>query len=86
MSESKLDNTDPEQTPDKEGGHDWSNCMTPATPLPVPPSVRVESGRPDLGAILRGEVSTATGSMAVTGGFCLFFFFWLLAFGRDVLT
>ncbi|KAF8555031.1 iron reductase [Imleria badia] len=48
---------DPEQTPDKEGSQNWM----------VPPSVRLENGRPDLKAILHGEVNTASGSMAVTG-------------------
>ena len=54
FSESSLDL---ERTPEKEGAHDWV----------VPPTVRMESGRPDLKAILRGEVSTAVGSMSVTG-------------------
>ena len=48
---------DLELTPDKEGSDEWI----------VPPSVRIEYGRPDLKSILRGEVETATGSMSVTG-------------------
>ncbi|KAG6371093.1 hypothetical protein JVT61DRAFT_10634 [Boletus reticuloceps] len=51
------DSVDPELTPDKESAHLWV----------MPPSVRMEHGRPDLKATLRGEVSTATGSMSVTG-------------------
>ncbi|KAF8436560.1 ferric reductase NAD binding domain-containing protein [Boletus edulis BED1] len=50
------DSIDPELTPDKESAHLWV----------IPPSVRMEYGRPDLKATLRGEVSTAIGSMSVT--------------------
>ena len=54
---------DPEETPEasKEGSHEWAAAMLPG--------VRIEQGRPDVRGMLRGEVGTATGSMAVTGGF-----------------
>jgi len=47
----------PDQSPDKDGSTSESFA---------PPSVRMENGRPDIKAILRGEVSTATGRLSVT--------------------
>lgn len=60
----EISSVDSERTPDKEGPPDWV----------LPPSVRLEDGRPDLKSILRGEVSTATGSMSVTGAYFFFCF------------
>ncbi|KAH0828785.1 putative ferric reductase [Lanmaoa asiatica] len=47
---------DSEHMTDKEDSPDWV----------LPPSARLEYGRPDLKSILHGEVNTATGSMSVT--------------------
>ncbi|KAG8221425.1 hypothetical protein J3R82DRAFT_1613 [Butyriboletus roseoflavus] len=55
----EINSVDSERTPDKEGPLDWV----------LPPSVRLEEGRPNLTSILRGEARTATGSMSVTGAY-----------------
>lgn len=69
MPFTENNSVDPEQSPDKEGSHEWL----------APPSVRLENGRPDLKSILQGEVNTATGSMSVTGtSSCVLLFGFLL--------